>query len=59
MFFPANVRRTGNSRAQLGRFSDMMQYHRLQVRFNRICVGCFDEIATLLFSLAPSDLLRK
>jgi hypothetical protein len=50
-----------SSCAQPGRFSDMMQYYRSQVRFDRICLGCFDEIATppLLFSLSPGDLLRK
>jgi len=39
----------------------MMPYYRSQVRFDRICLGCFNEIATptLPFGLSPSDLLRK
>jgi len=60
MFFLAKVWRTGN-RAQLGRFSDMMPCYGSQVRFDRIDLGCFDEIATplLLFGLSPGDFLRK
>ena len=38
-----------------------MPHYKSQVRFDRICLECFDEIATptLLFSLSPGDFLRK
>jgi len=43
--------------------SDMMPHYGSLVRFDRICLGCFDEFATALLpfrlSLSPGDLLRK